>query len=137
MHWSAPFSYCSHISFTSAAFVFAFSRFFPAWASTIDPITSNAGPATRPPKTAVPPAMPIPPAASEPPPKNARVALVAAAPLRDAIAVPVEAVARTPAALYAPKAAKAPPAAPAIVPRTSDPAKPERVASSSKSFLSI
>ena len=41
----------------------------------------------------MPPAMPKPPAAKEPPPSHASVALVAAAPLSPAIAVPVEAAA--------------------------------------------
>ena len=65
----------------------------------MNPIIARAGPATKPPRTIVPPAIPKPPAASEPPPKNAKVALVAAAPLKEAIAVPVEAAAKVPAAL--------------------------------------
>ena len=70
-----------------------------AFAPTINPIIARAGPATKPPSTIVPPATPKPPAASEPPPKNANVAFVAAAPLKDAIAVPVDAAANVPAAL--------------------------------------
>ena len=63
----------------------------------------------------MPPATPIPPAASEPPPSQARVALEAAAPESDAIAVPVDAVAaaETPAPVAPPPVAvtEAPPAA--------------------------
>ena len=70
-----------------------------AFAPTTKPKIANAGPATKPPRTIVPPATPNPPAASDPPPKKAKVALDAAAPLRVAIAVPVDAAANEPAAL--------------------------------------
>lgn len=55
------------------------------------PVAIKAGIATIPPRTALPAAIPPPPAAKEPPPNQAKVAFVAAAPLKEAIAVPVEA----------------------------------------------
>ncbi|HEY1016757.1 MAG TPA: hypothetical protein VGE07_28855, partial [Herpetosiphonaceae bacterium] len=60
--------------------------------------TRSAGPATSPPSTTVPSAMPPPPAASAPPPSQAMVALLAAAPLSEAMAVPVEAAPSKPTA---------------------------------------
>ncbi|ETJ41774.1 hypothetical protein Q604_UNBC04287G0001, partial [human gut metagenome] len=48
--------------------------------------------------------------------KKANVALVAAAPLNVAIAVPVDADAKIPAALYAPKAVTAPDTTPPAAP---------------------
>ena len=82
----------------------------------ITPPTSKPTPNVAPPKTADPKAIPPPPAASAPPPKAANVALVAATPLREAIAVPVDAVPKAmTAAVVAPAAAK-PPAVPAAAP---------------------
>lgn len=100
-------------------------------------MTSNVGPATKPPKTAVPPAMPSPPEASEPPPKKASVAFVAAAPLRELIAVPVEATANVEAALYAPNAANAPPVSPANDPPASERPKCSDAPAFSKEALSM
>ena len=57
-------------------------------------------------KIMVPPNTPSPPLAREPPPIHAKVALLAAIPLRDEIAVPVEA---TPSAPTAPVVADAAP----------------------------
>ena len=56
-------------------------------------------------------------------PKKASVAFDAAAPLKDAIAVPVDADAKVVAAPYAPKAVKAPPIAPAAAPPATSIAK--------------
>ena len=81
--------------------------------------------------------MPQPPAAREPPPKNANVAFVAAAPLREAIAVPVDAQASAWAAPYAPKAASAPLAVPATLPPARGIAKLQRFLSSTKSCASM
>lgn len=70
------------------------SRFLLAEAFITTPRIAIAGPATAPPKMVEPRAIPPPPAASAPPPRNARVALVAATPLRLAMAVPVDAAAK-------------------------------------------
>ena len=119
-----------------ARFEYAASRFFDAFASITTPKTANAGPATNPPSTAVPPAIPRPPAAKDPPPKNAKVAFVAAAPLNEAIAVPVDAVARAPATPYAPNAVSAPAIAPEASPPASDDATPCNSLKSENDFLS-
>ena len=80
------------------------------------PPTNKPTPNVAAPKIVVPKAIPPPPAASEPPPRAARVALVAAAPLKAEIAVPVEAVPRAmTAAVVAPDAAN-PPAVPKAAP---------------------
>ena len=136
-HWSAPAIICSQYLLASADWVFASSRFLPPLAPMITPMTSNAGPATKPPSTAAPPAMPKPPAAKDPPPKNANVALEAATPLNALIAVPVEAVASADAALYAPNAANAPLAAPVTPPSSKDEAMFPMVLSSAKAALSM
>lgn len=60
----------------------------------ITPPTNNPTPNVAAPKIVAPNAVPPPLAASEPPPRAARVAFVAAAPLKVEIAVPVEAVPR-------------------------------------------
>ncbi len=62
--------------------------------------------------TTVPAAMPPPPDAKVPPPNHARVAFWAAMPDRLPIAVPVEAVAKAPTAVYTPAAVTAPAASP-------------------------
>ena len=60
------------------------------------PVSKRAGATTIPPRTQVPAAMPNPPEANDPPPNHANVALVAAAPAKPEMAVPVEAVPKTP-----------------------------------------
>ena len=80
------------------------------------PAMSSAGPVVNAPNAIIPPATPIPPEASVPPPNHAKVALVAAAPLRLPIAVPVPAVANAIVPLYAPNAVNAPPAKPVPAP---------------------
>ena len=117
-------------------FALAFSRFSDALAPKTTPRTANAGPATKPPRTAVPPAIPSPPADKAPPPKNAKVAFVAAAPLKEAIAVPVDAVAKAPAAPYAPNAVSAPAIAPDAIPPANDDAIPCNSFKSENDFLS-
>ena len=60
--------------------------------------TNSKGAVTILPRTVAPNAMPPPPALKAPPPNHAKVALVAAAPERPPIAVPVDAVPKMPTA---------------------------------------
>ena len=71
---------------------------------------------------ACPPAMPRPPLANVPPPSQARAALVAAAPDKAEIAVPVDAVPKVVATHIAAVGAKAVTAAPAATPAPAVPA---------------
>ena len=103
----------------------------------IIPPTSNPTPRVAAPNTVVPKAIPPPPAAIASPPRAANVALVAAIPLREAVAVPVEAVPNAmTAAVVAPAAAK-PPAVPRAAPPKppkSTPAPMEICSSSSRLY---
>lgn len=82
----------------------------------ITPPTSKPTPNVVAPKIVVPNAIPPPPAANEPPPRAAKVAFVAAIPLKEEIAVPVEAEPRViTTAVVAPDAAN-PPAVPKVAP---------------------
>ena len=97
------------------------------------PPTSNPTPKVAPPKTAVPKAIPPPPAAKEPPPKNAKMALVAAAPLNPEMAVPVEATpTAVTAAVVAPEAATAP-----AVPTAAPPKPPKITPAPTETFLNL
>ena len=102
--------------FICAQALSALSDSLPPVKLKIIPPTNKPTPRVAAPKAAAPAAIPPPPVASVPPPSNAKVALVAATPLNDAIAVPVEAVPKAiTAAVVAPAAAK-PPAAPKPAP---------------------
>ena len=107
-------SRCSFLAWLMASS--AFSEILPPVTPKMAPPTSRPTPSVAAPSTALPSAIPPPPAASAPPPKAASVALVAATPVRDAIAVPVDAVPNAiTAAVVAPAAAK-PPAVPTAAP---------------------
>src|SRR5699024_11254697 len=84
---------CSSISFVLASLAtFLFFEFLskPAVAKLTPPIDHPIGPLKA--NNAEPAAVPPPPATKAPPPNHAKAALVAAAPLKADIAVPVEAV---------------------------------------------
>jgi hypothetical protein len=71
---------------------------------------------TIPDKADMPPAIPAPPVARDPPPNQAKIALVAAAPCRVPIAVPVDAVPRYETSVHVPNATVPPAAAPPASP---------------------
>ena len=102
------------------------------------PPTNSPTPKVVAPNIVVPSAIPPPPAAMAPPPKAARVAFVAATPLKDAMAVPVDAVPNAITADVVAPAAANPPNVPAAAPPTppkSTPAPTETVFNSSLSYV--
>ena len=82
--------------FASFSISFAFSSALPPLLCRARPPTISIGATVKAPNTVAPPAIPRPPTFNAPPPKAASAALLAAAPERADIAVPVDAAVMVP-----------------------------------------